>query len=332
MSLPTHLSKNAAVKVASAICILTAIISGCAKKQQSEISEIERFDIMVSNYPEMDSSQRENFISHYADAVAFVTKGDSTNTDSTLLAYSKGAAVKMFGADIEKRFTMADSIETVLGEIKSAMNNKLPEVAWKRIIGVISTYNQSIIMTDSTLLLGLNHYLGADYQAYSYFEPYQRSVKTPGHLPYDVAEALIANKFPYKPSEESTLLNRIIYEGALLAAINDITPGGNIAESMGYTKEQWKWLEKNERNIWNSLIERELLFSIDPTIADRMIRQAPTTSIITPDTPGRAGRYIGYKIVEAYRKHHPEKSIGRMLTPEFYNSPTALINAGYIPN
>lgn len=311
---------------------ITAIIfAGCTEKPQADKAEIERFDSIVARYNAMDAADRAAFRNKYPDATLFITKGDTVNADSVIEAYSRSNALTMFGKDVNERLTMTDSLETILGEMKTSFSEKLPDIKWKRIIGVISTYNQSVILTDGALLLGLNHYLGSDYGAYSYFEPYQRTVKTPRHLPYDVAEALISDRFPFISGNESTLLNRTLYEGAVLAAVNDVVPGNDIAESMGYDSDAWKWLSENEKPMWNALIDREMLFSMDPAIADRMTRPAPATSILHPDAPGRAARYIGYKIVESYRKRHPEKTLQWLLSPEFYNSPTALIDSQYTP-
>jgi len=311
--------------------IIAITFTGCTEKPQAEKAEIERFDSLVADYHTMEPSDRATFRHKYSDAILFITKGDTLNSDSVIDAYSRSNALKMFGKDVNGRLTMTDSLETALGEIKAGFNEKLPDIKWKRIIGVISTYNQSVILTDSSLLLGLNHYLGSDYEAYSYFEPYQRAVKTPRHLPYDVAEALIVNRFPFIRGNESTLLNRILYEGSVLTAVNEVVPGNNAAESMGYDTIAWKWLSDNEKQMWNAMIDREMLFSMDPAIADRMTRPAPATSILHPDAPGRATRYIGYKIVESYRKRHPEKTLQWLLSPEFYNSPSTLIDSQYIP-
>ena len=320
------LMKRLLIILSSALCF-----AGCAEKPETEKASVERFDIDISAYPEMNPEQRDSFRLRYSDAVAFAIQGDTVNADSALATYARGKAVKMFGPDITERFTVIDSIETVLGSLKAGIAEKLPSVEWKKPVGVISTYNQSVIIADRSLLIGLNHYLGSDYPAYSYFEPYQRAVKTPKHLPYDVAEAIIANKFPYQRQEDASLLNRMLYEGALLTAVNSVIANSDAAESMGYGTDEWKWLAENEKNVWSALIDRELLFSIDPSIVERMTRPAPATSIIHPDAPGRTGRYIGYKIAQAYLKRHPEKSIEWLLSPEFYNSPTALIESQYAP-
>lgn len=311
---------------------MTAVIlAGCTEKPQADKAEIERFDTIVACYNAMDAVDRAAFRDKYSDATLFITKGDTLNADSIIGVYSHSKALAMFGKDVNERLTMTDSLETILGEMKISFAEKLPGIKWKRIIGVISTYNQSVILTDGALLLGLNHYLGSDYPAYSYFEPYQRTVKTPRHLPYDIAEALISNHFPFIPGNESTLLNRILYEGAVLAAVNEAVPGNDTAESMGYDSGAWKWLSDNEKQMWNALIDREMLFSMDPAIAERMTRPAPATSILHPDAPGRSARYIGYKIVESYRKRHPEKTLQWLLSPEFYNSPSTLIDSQYTP-
>lgn len=325
--------------------LAATFLTACSSRE-TQVPEvtISRFDTEVAGYSQMTASQRDEFRSRYPEAISFVTAAADGNVDSMLMEYAVSNAVTMFGPDISQRFTAEDSINRILGEIRAAMSDKLPGLRWKDPVGVISTYNQSVILTDSVSLIGLNHYLGEDYTAYSYFDPFQRHLKTQRHLPYDFAEALIANAFPYKPGDTPTLLERILYEGALLTAVNEVVPGDDIAESMGYDDDQWQWLNENESNIWKSLIDRDMLFSVDPTLADRMTRPAPKTMAVHPDAPGRAGRYIGYRIVQQWLRNNPNpnhstttdaaghgKILQWLLSPGFYASDKTLLNSAYTP-
>ena len=45
--------------------------------------------------------------------------------------------------------------------------------------------------------------------------------------------------------------------------------------------------------------------------------------------PGRVGRFIGYRIVQAYLTRHPETKLNELLSPTFYTSSMTLPDSGY---
>ena len=86
------------------------------------------------------------------------------------------------------------------------------------------------------------------------------------------------------------------------------------------------------KEIFLNLVERDLLYDKSASTIDRLIAPGPTTRLLDPRCPGRAGRYIGYRIVEAYRRNHPEATLPFLLSPEFYTSSTVLDEASYNPS
>lgn len=292
--------------------------------------KITRFDRDIAAYPQLDSTKRAQFRDRYA-GVLMMTVGPDTITDKAVATYARGRGVTMFVPDIKERFTTQDSIENVLTDVCYHLSGKLPEMTWKEIYGGVSTYNQSILMTDTIMLVGLNHYLGEDYPAYAYFEPYQRVVKTERHLPYDITEAMIIGRYPYVENESSSLLNRMLYDGAITYILMTSLPGADLSEAMGYTREQTEWMMKNEGNVWRRIIEQGYLYSTDGSMASRLCRPAPASPAIHPDAPGAACRFIGYRIVDAYMQSHPDFEVAKLLSPEFYNSTSSLVDAGYSP-
>ena len=72
-----------------------------------------------------------------------------------------------------------------------------------------------------------------------------------------------------------------------------------------------------------------MIYSVDKTVADRLVAKAPHTTVIHPQSPGALGTYVGYLIVESYLAKHPETSPGKLLSPEFYNDETFLVKSGF---
>ncbi|MBR5898802.1 MAG: hypothetical protein IKZ14_04970 [Muribaculaceae bacterium] len=292
---------------------------------------IARLDKVVCGYVDAETVERENIKAEYGDAIDVWCRlmGYESADDSVLMQMSQSRAMEVFAPDVRERFTAIDSISEVLFSLEENVGKILKDSVERKYYSVISPYTQSVYLADLMVFVALNHYLGSDYKGYGYFEQYQRVTKTPQHLPYDVAEAIISTRFPFEASESSTVLNALLYNGAVLATIEAIVPDAHIAEAMGYSAEQMEWLDQNEPMAWDAIITKRLLYSSSLGDVDRLTRPAPSTTIVHQQSPGRLGRYIGYKIVKSFIKNNGECDYVKLLQPSFYNDNQSLILSGY---
>lgn len=124
-------------------------------------------------------------------------------------------------------------------------------------------------------------------------------------LPYDLAEALIAEAYPYDSLAiaRRTVLSRLLYEGALAYAKTQVVPEASEALALGYNEATMADIHSNEAFIWRHLIEGQMLYSTDATLMEKLFDPAPQTYIISPDAPGRVVRYIGLQIVTSFLKN-----------------------------
>lgn len=310
--------------------LLILTFSGCGSDTGIGKKPVKRMDMFFYEYPELSVEERESMLDSMRQGVdaLFFLIGDSAGNDACQ-RYSASPAVRMFSPDVSRRVTSLDSVEQVLCYAEKAIGGILPGIRFGDIYAIVSPYNQSVFVIDSVMLIGLNHYLGSDYPGYSNFAEYQRWNKSLRYIPYDIVEALVASHYVYRPASEATVLSRMLYNGAIIEAKMQILPDANLADAVGFTESQLKWAQNNSREIWNALIMRNMIHSTSVADADRLLMPSPATAVIHPDAPGRIGRYVGYMIVKAYMRRHPEASLMQMLSPEFYNSPLALIKSGY---
>ena len=313
------------------ISIIALAACGDGHRSTDKIT-IERFDRDIRAYTSLDSMGRDNFRTHYAEAVKVLTGQGAEYSDSALTEYTASKAVTMFSPDIDSLLPPLDGTEKCLAEIYAGFHRYMPSLKLPRLIGIVSTYNQSVIAVDTTLLIGLNHYLGHEYAAYSVFPSYQRALKELSMLPYNIAEAIMVTDRPYEVSTQSTALSRMVYEGALVYIMMKIVPDANLSNAIGNGNEDGLLiLQKEEGKLWKLMIEHNAIFTTDRTVADRLVRQAPSTSVLGSEVPARAGRYFGYRIVDKYMQRHSDTALEYLLTPEFYNSPSILVESGYTP-
>lgn len=285
-----------------------------------------------------DGSRQERYsladtLVPYAEEVAAMMKvlGYDSVSDEVLMEWSRSRVVEMFTPAIDSLAPTLDDVERSLGHILySAMRHGLDIRHW-RYAAVAWGNPKSIVFCDSVMLICMNHYLGDDFPGYAGLPDYLKAVKTPRMLPYDMAEALVATAYPYVADKGGNVLTRLLYEGALASAKMRLVEDASLADVLGYDSSQLSWAESHEADIWNRIVATKMLFDVSATTAERLVSPSPVCMLISPDAPGRVGRYVGYRIVESYMKHHPQVTLAELLSPDFYMSGSVLSDAAYAP-
>lgn len=316
------------------LIILPAFFAaGCGGSDSVAPIEIVRFDTIETSYLSLSQEQKDSVIQEYAQEIKFFQSlNHISSADSAMLYLALSPSVEVFGPDIRSRLADLAPAEVRIGELADRLPGVLPEAAMPiRLSGVILPYRQSIVLSDSVLIIGLNHYLGPDYEGYSTFDPYTREQKSVDRLPYHVAEAIVGSTYPYKAEEGATALSRMLYEGAVVEVLTRLFPDVSTTELMGYTQQQMDDLDANESTLWQRIIAGNMLYDVDPMVAARLTEPGSATSVISPDAPPRAGRYLGWRIVRAYVRAHPETTAEMLLSPGFYGSHQSLKDSGYCP-
>lgn len=308
-------------------------ISDSLAEASVECFPVERFDRAVASYMDMSVVERDSVCRRYAPVINVMALIEGLESaDSVMAVLAVSAPVNVFQPDVECRLGDLSGFENALGAMRCNMPASFGGMTFPaRVFGIVTPYSQSVVIADTIVLIGLNHYLGSDYEGYAGFADYMRRLKTPERMPYDFAEALIYTQYPFNAPEGTHALARIVYEGAVAKAVEASVAGATAASALGYTAGQMKWLDENESRMWEKMISGGLLFSIDPGIGERLVAPAPVTSIINREAPGRAGRYVGYKIVDSYMRSHPDIPLENLLQPAFYCSESVLVDAGYRP-
>ncbi len=310
--------------------IAATAIAGCTQVEMTP-TPITPIYKLLEEYPSMNQSRRDSLMcsdSLLLDAMLkFIGKGNVN--DTVLMEYATSPAMKVFAPAADSIFPKIQPLENTLGAILNNAKKHGFDLPERHYAAVVWGNFKSIVLTDSCMLIALNHYLGADYEGYAGWPEYMRRDKTPKRIAYDMAEALIANEFPYKRTSESTVLSRLIYEGALTMAKIKLVPYGTPAEALGYTDEQLEWLEAHESELWNVLVRDGLIYSTSENVATKLVNPTPSTSQLSPLAPGRAGRYIGYRILMSYIENNSATSLQYLLSPDFYDKPALLTESAY---
>lgn len=200
-----------------------------------------------------------------------------------------------------------------------------------KVFTCVSGFNQSIVMTDSILGIGVDKYLGRDCDYYPRLgiPQYLRLNMNPDKIVPDAMYAWGITEFPfvgYGPH----LVDRMIYEGKMLYLLDALLPDTADSLKIGYTSEQMDFCRVKENAMWTYLAEYKMLFSTERMDVKRYVEDAPYTSSFTDQSPGRTGAWLGWQIVRAYMKKHPETSLQELM--DYKDCKDLLNKSGYQPD
>lgn len=223
---------------------------------------------------------------------------DSTSSaEVKLTTFANLKNIKFFYPDVTARYQTLDSIQRCLNSVdvnlRNYLNFPLPDI-----YTVISPYNQSIIaLNDTAIAVALNQFLGSDYQPYSYYATYIRRFKTPAKMPYSIVEATLKIRYPYEP-QDSTLLERIMYEGMIAAAAKTVIPDFSECMYFNYTNDQAQWANTHAEEVFQLILAQSQ--SKEASVKRGFLGTAPFSAAVSPQSPGSIGRWMGLKIVSQY--------------------------------
>lgn len=164
--------------------------------------------------------------------------------------------------------------------------------------------------------VGLEFYLGNEYPHYdpNLFPIYIQQTMQGEFLVSKTMHALVTNHMAEVPG--TRLIDYMIKNGAELYIKEKLLPNEAPEIIHEFTEAQMAWIESNEAQIWAYLLEQELLYSIEFRKFQKLITPSPNVPNMPSEAPGRVGNWIGYSIVSAYMREHPEKTLSDLLEIE----------------
>jgi hypothetical protein len=192
-----------------------------------------------------------------------------------------------------------------------------PEKAVPGVYSCITGFNNSIITGDSILGIGLDRYLGADCPYYPRLEIYNyiAARMTPLYVVPDCMYGWGASEWNFASMKypADNVLAEMIHEGKLKYFEKCMLPDTPDEIIFGFTPSQIKFCRNNEGQMWQYMIENDLVFKTDQFIIRKLTGEAPFTSYFTNESPGRAAIWVGFRIVESYMMKNAGTSLKQLM-------------------
>lgn len=194
-------------------------------------------------------------------------------------------------------------------------------------------YGSAYDAIEKQFLVGLDLYLGSDFEVYSLIDPENFPMyRVKKFEPYRVVPNCAQTFANYAVTEypSTNFMEQAVYEGKKLYLLDLLLPEAHDSMKINYLAGQLEWAQDKEKDMWTYLIEKDILFSTDKNEYQKhYFNDAPfTTPFQTGSTP-RVGAWFGWKIVRAYMAKNPTLTIHDLIADK--NHQAIFQKSGYRP-
>jgi hypothetical protein len=182
----------------------------------------------------------------------------------------------------------------------------------------VSMFNQSLVVDENVISLSVDNYLGSNYYGYKNINIYNYQL-------YNMCRAKVAPDFvtaflmtEFATPNTDKFLDNMLFRGKVMFALSVLMPSEKPEVLMGYTNAQMDWCKKHEKSMWLNIMDNRQLFSTDPMLSTSYLNEAPFTSSISQDSPGRVGIWIAWQIIKQYMDHHTDVTLADLMNNANY--------------
>ncbi|MDR0834243.1 MAG: hypothetical protein LBN93_08700 [Candidatus Symbiothrix sp.] len=209
------------------------------------------------------------------------------------------------GNDVQTTFADITGINSELEHGMRKLLAHFPSLKRPKIY-MVAGLEQNVVVTDSTLSLSADKYMGADYPLYKdCFYDYERIGMMRERIVPDYLLGFMTANFPFQ-GNDAMLLDRMLYAGKLRYILSQLIPNRPKWDYVGYIQYQYEWCEKHEAEIWQLIDQNQYLLKPDAYNTDEFFRSFRCTSPLSDSSPDRVGVWLGYRLVDAYMKNHKQ--------------------------
>ncbi|MDL2255093.1 gliding motility protein GldB [Parabacteroides sp. OttesenSCG-928-K15] len=317
------------------LLLVSCLFASSTKHLSGNPVSIKRFDKILFQYIEKnDSSLEETLKKEYPQMLEITGKAvlnmksvDMPGFFDRLLNYYSEPTLNNLYRQALHKYEQTEEIEQKLGNGFACLTELLPTLTQPEVYMHVSGFGQNVIAGDNLLSISIDKYMGEDFPLYEdFFYDFQRRKMQPDYIVPDYLTGWLMSEFPFK-GNENVLLERMIYEGKIKYLVNLAVPSMSEAQLLGYTEEDFRWVEQHEGNIWRTIIERKHLYTPEHITTGLYFEERPST-FISDNAPGNLGTFIGWQIVMRYMKETKETPVDLMSNTDAQN---ILTRAKYKP-
>jgi len=231
-----------------------------------------------------------------------------------LLGFLNDPDILSVKSEVKKQFPELTSEHKALELAFGKFHELFPDTVIPHLVTMLSGFNYNIALTDSSLAIGLDMYLGETCRYYELLAMPKYKVRnmTRKQLVPDAIRGFLLGNFEMKSPVED-LVSWMIYHGKILYLTQHVLPDVEEQSIFGSSEAQLNWCKKNEGKIWGHFIDRKLFYSTDFKDQVSYINDGPFTPGFPDESPARIGVWLGWQLVKSYMKKNSSTSIPQLM-------------------
>ncbi|CAN5917133.1 gliding motility lipoprotein GldB [soil metagenome] len=261
-----------------------------------------------------------DFADGYINNIICRNAPDSLGCDYAIRDFLFNRAVGMRDVYLECNKLFPDDFSSLENELTDAYRHfsfyfpgkKLP----RSINATMTGFNYNIFNVQGDYGISLEFYLGKDnpyYDALPDLWPnYRRRVSSREYMATNFVKAWLMNEFPYNPPANN-LINKMVYEGKLLYLQKALLRNEPDSIITGYPQSKLDWAIENEARMWATMIEQKKVYSDNGEDLNHFTEDGSFTPGLPKDSPGKAGNWIGLRIVESFMAKNPGTTLEQLM-------------------
>ena len=284
--------------------------------------QLQRFDqdLFAIDTSDMEASLRDLAQQYPYFLPFFLTEiaHDQTRPDETpleaLSGFVKAPQVRRLRDSVAKAYPQLDWLQTDLRTMMQYYRHYFPDKPVPEFVTAITEFiGDAYAVNDSLVMIGLDMFLGEEFSGYNpdYFPYYLRRQFTKEYIPTKVALAL-SSRIVGPPAGEQ-ILDYMISNGKILYVMDILLPSVPDSIKMGYTRAQMEGCYVNEQEVWARLLDMDVLYQPLSSRNQKIVMPSPSADNVFQEAPGEVGNWIGWRMVEAYKRRNPDASLEEML-------------------
>ncbi len=295
-------------------CCILFVLAACKKKDDpcqpsSEVKNIpldlkierlepalfeakgkEEIAVFLENHPDFTKKYLQEEL--YPSREALVNSLAKTKADTL---------IRELYTEVQNHYGDISEIEQSLELAFKHIKYYYPDFEVPKVYTFVSGFTSDLYLDQDMIVIGLDYFLPADHR----FQPpeiprYIAERYSSAHLVPMIVTAL-SSRFIESNLKDNTLLAEMIFYGKAYHFAKAMLPCTSERLIIGYSEKEVEACYANESFIWTHLIENEAIYETNSFEIRKYTGEAPSTDVISPDAPGRVGRWIGWNIVDDYR-------------------------------
>lgn len=233
-----------------------------------------------------------------------IQSNEDTTIINALQTFQKDPYIQRLQKELTDHFQNTQRFETKIDQGFLRLKAFMPETKTPQSIVYMNTlFNASVFCTEKEIGVGMERYLGKDNPLIqelpgNIFFDWIKNGFDEKYLPSDVFNAWISTHLI--PEKEGNLAENMIRWGKIIYLTKAALPEEKEEVLLRYSNKNFDWALKNERLIWEYLVEENFLFKVNAKTNANFLNDAPFTSGLPEKGPDRLGRFLGYRMVLKY--------------------------------